>query len=162
MVLICENCHASSSIATIHGAADEKKGCYLCHGGTSKAAGSDIPHTIHANKVDCQKCHQENGQVVVPKCTRCHDVDQLHAFGKIGKLTAQSGLKCEACHSDTTQLSAPQTTPAKVEKTPVSPETTQIGNTAQGEREPTEKTPGFEAISAIGLMMAGYLIRRRG
>jgi hypothetical protein len=159
MVLICENCHAASSIATIHGAADDKKGCYLCHGGTSKAAGSDIPHTIHANKVDCQKCHQENGQVVVPKCTRCHDVDQLHAFSKIGKLTAQTGLKCEACHSDTTQLSAPKTTPAKVENTPVSPETTP-GNTEQGQE--AEKTPGFEAISAIGLMMAGYMIRRRG
>jgi len=159
MVLICENCHAASSIATIHGAADEKKGCYLCHGGTSKAVGSDIPHTIHANKVDCQKCHQENGQVVVPKCIRCHEIDQLHAFGKIGKLTAQSGLKCEACHSDTTQLSTPKTTPAKVENTPVSPETT-TRNSEQGQE--AEKTPGFEAISAIGLMMAGYMIRRRG
>jgi hypothetical protein len=163
MVLICQDCHANSSVATIHGAVDDKKGCYLCHGGTSKAAGSEIPHMIHATKVDCKGCHQENGQVVIPKCTRCHDVDKLHAFSKIGKLTAQSGLNCEACHSDTTKLSAPQTVPTQVEKIPIS--TAQATNQTvnpQGQEEPAEKTPGFEAISAIGLMIAGYMIRRRG
>jgi hypothetical protein len=162
MVLICENCHASSSVATIHGAADDKKGCYLCHGGTSKAVGSEVPHLIHATKVDCQGCHQENGQVVVPKCTRCHDVDKLHAFSKIGKLTAQSGLKCSACHADTTQLSAPQTAPAPVQNTPVSPvQAEKSENTSQGQEGQGPKMPGFEAISAIGLMMAGYMIKRR-
>jgi Class III cytochrome C family len=164
MVLICQDCHANSSVATIHGEVDDKKGCYLCHGGTSKAAGSEIPHVIHATKVDCKGCHQENGQVVVPKCTRCHDVDKLHAFEKIGKLTAQSGLKCAACHADETKLSAPQTAPVQVENTSVSPvqtsnQTTKIENTSQGQ---APKIPGFEAISAIGLMMAGYMIRRWG
>jgi hypothetical protein len=73
-------------------------------------------------------------------------------------LTAQTGLKCEACHSDTAQLSAPpQTTPAKVENTPVSAvQTPAIENTSK-----SQETPGFDAIPAIGLMMAGYLIRRR-
>lgn len=163
MVLICQDCHANSSVATIHGAVDDKKGCYLCHGGTSKAAGSEIPHVIHATKVDCQGCHQENGQVVVPKCTRCHDIDKLHAFSKIGKLTAQSGLNCAACHSEETKMSAPQTAPAQVENTPVSPvQTTKIENTTQGQGEQAPKTPGFESISAIGLLMSGYMIRRRG
>jgi len=162
MVLICQDCHANSSVATIHGAVDDKKGCYLCHGGTSKAPGSEIPHVIHATKVDCKGCHQENGQVVVPKCTRCHDIDKLHAFDKIGKLTAQSGLNCEACHSDTTKLSEPQTTPAKVENTPVAPvQTPAIANTPQSEGAEAAETPGFEVIPAIGLMIAGYLIRRR-
>jgi hypothetical protein len=162
MVLICENCHASSSVATIHGEVEDKAGCYLCHVGTSKATGSEIPHTIHATKVECQGCHQENGQVVVPKCVRCHEIDKLHAFGKIGKLTPQSGLNCEACHGDTTKLSAPQATPAKVEKTPVAPvKTANIGNTSQAEGTQTSGIPGFEAISAIGLMLAGYMIRRR-
>jgi hypothetical protein len=162
MVLICQDCHASSSIATIHGAIDDKKGCYLCHGGTSKAVGSDIPHNIHATKVDCKGCHQENGQVVVPKCTRCHDVDKLHAFGKIGKLTAQSGLNCEACHSDTTKLSATQTTPAKVENTPAaSVQTPEKENISESEKKESAETPGFEVIPAIGLMLTGYLIRRR-
>jgi hypothetical protein len=163
MVLICENCHASSSVATIHGAPDNKTGCYLCHAGTSKATGSEVPHVIHATKVDCKECHQENGQVVTPKCTRCHEIDQLHAFGKIGKLTAQTGLNCEACHSDTTKLSAPKTAPVHVENTPVSPvQTASIENTPQSEGTAEPKTPGFEAIPAIGLMLAGYLIRRRG
>jgi len=135
----------------------------ICHRGTSKAAGSEIPHVIHATKVDCQKCHQENGQVVVPKCTRCHEVDKLHAFDKIGKLTPQSGLKCEACHAEETKLSAPQTTPVQAENTPVSTvQAAKTETTPQRQEEQPAKMPGFDAISAIGLMMAGYMIRRRG
>src|SRR3989304_7050585 len=46
MVLICQDCHGAASVATIHGAVDEKKGCYACHKGTSQANGSDVPHII--------------------------------------------------------------------------------------------------------------------
>jgi hypothetical protein len=37
----------------------------------------------------------------------------------------------------------------------------EIENTPQGKEEQAPKMSGFEAISAIGLMMAGYMIRRR-
>ena len=164
MTLICQNCHATSSVATIHGDLDDKKGCYGCHKGTSKAAGSDIPHVIHATKVDCQGCHQENQQVVVPRCTRCHDIDKLHAFNKIGKLTSQSGLKCSACHADETKLSGAQTAPSKPEITAVSSaETVNVETTPQKpDTAATTQIPGFEVVSAIGLLIAGYMARRRG
>ena len=163
MTLICQDCHSASSVATIHGEADDKKGCYGCHKGTSKANGSEIPHTIHASKVDCKGCHQENGQVVVPKCTRCHDIDKLHAFGKIGKLTSQSGLKCSACHTDETKLSGQQTSPSSPANTVVSPvETAKPGNTPEIPQASPAKIPGFAGISAIGLVIAGYIIRKRG
>ncbi len=162
MVLICQDCHAASSVATIHAPVDEKKGCYECHKGTSKANGSEIPHLIHASKVDCKSCHQENQQVVVPQCTRCHDIDQLHAFNKIGKLTSQTGLKCSACHTDETKLSAPQAAPAQLDKAVVSPAVTvKVENTTQTPKDPAAKLPGFEAISAAGLLIAIYMIRKR-
>lgn len=167
MVLVCQNCHAAPSVATIHGEVDNKNGCYNCHRGTSKANGSEIPHVIHATKVECKGCHQENQQVVVPKCTRCHDIDKLHAFETIGKLTSQTGLTCSACHADTTKLleqqNAPQAAPAQPENTIVQPAgTTNMENAPQDTESAEVKTPGFEAVSAIGLMIAGYVMRRRG
>jgi len=165
MTLICQNCHSASSVATIHGATEDKAGCYGCHKGTSKANGSEIPHAIHASKVDCQKCHQESGQVVVPKCTRCHDIDTLHAFNKIGQLTSQNGLTCSACHTDETKLSAQQAAPPQPANTVASPvETAKSGNTpdnANPQASPA-KSPGFAGIFAIGLVIAGYIIRKRG
>ncbi len=165
MVLICQDCHPASSIATIHGGVDDKQACYECHKGTSKANGSEIPHVIHATKVDCQGCHQENGQVVVPKCTRCHDIDQLHAFEKIGKLTAQTGLKCAACHTEETKLSAQQTAPPQPEKTVSQPQETVIiqnstQNTSQNMEPTTSKAPGFGAGLTAGLLITGIIIRR--
>ncbi len=172
MVLICQDCHAKPSVAAIHGAADDKKGCYECHRGTSKAAGSEIPHVIHAVKVDCKGCHQEDQQLVIPKCTRCHDIDALHAFNKIGKLTSQSGLKCQACHAGEARLSVPQTTvPPQPEETTtpaqtiqtVSPpvETVATTTTTTEEQPEAVKTPGFAAAFSIGMLLTAYLAGRR-
>lgn len=158
MVLICQICHVATSVATIHAPVDEKKGCYECHKGTSKANGSEIPHLIHATKVDCKGCHQENNQVVVPRCTRCHDIDKLHAFDKIGKLTSQTGLTCSACHADETKLSASQQTqkaPQQQKTANASPSKTakiQANATTQGA---VEKIPGFGVILVgMGIMLA--------
>ena len=96
MILVCQNCHPSTSVATIHGAVDYKQGCYNCHRGAAKINGSEVPHLIHENKATCKDCHEDNGKVVVPKCTKCHKIDELHSFNKIGKLT--SGLECQVCH----------------------------------------------------------------
>ncbi len=155
IILICQNCHPSSSVATIHGAVDNKTGCYNCHKGTSNAAGAEVAHVIHATKVDCKGCHEEKGKVVVPQCTRCHEIDTLHAFNKIGKLTATSGLKCAACHADETKLSTTTATPVQ---------TTVVQTAAPlktAEPESTKKTPGFSGSLAIGILLAGYIVVRR-
>jgi hypothetical protein len=98
MILICQNCHPSTSVATIHGEIDSKQGCYNCHKGTSGMNGSDVPHNIHVNKATCQDCHQDNGKVVVPQCQKCHKINELHAFDKIG--TKTSNLRCQTCHPE--------------------------------------------------------------
>ena len=154
-VLICQNCHPQTSIATIHAPASEKKGCYQCHKGTSNAEGSEIPHLIHATKVDCKKCHQENGKVVVPQCTRCHDIDQIHAFTKIGKLTSQTGLRCEVCHPGEARVSSNQATPPQ--------STVQAGQTTAEPVKPetSEKAPGFGVIVAAGIMLIGYRFAKK-
>lgn len=154
MILVCQNCHPAPSVATIHGAVDDKTGCYNCHRGTSKATGAEIPHVIHATKVDCKGCHEEKGKVVVPQCIRCHEIDKLHAYNKIGKLTSQSGLKCAVCHVDETKISGAKATPVQ---TPV--QTATPVETIKPES--TEKTPGFTAALAIGILLLGYMMLRR-
>lgn len=154
MILVCQNCHPASSTATIHGAVDDKTGCYNCHRGTSKAVGSDVAHVIHSAKVDCKRCHEEQGKVVVPQCIRCHDIDKLHDFNKIGKLTPQNGLKCEVCHPDETKLAAPKPTPVETQVETATPvEAARMG--------PAEKTPGFSALMVIGILSAIYMAVRR-
>lgn len=156
MILICQNCHPASSVATIHGAVDDKTVCYNCHKGTSKAVGPEVAHVIHATKVDCKGCHEEKGKVVVPQCLRCHEIDKLHAFNKIGKLTSASGLKCAVCHADETKLSGKKAAPvqtAVMTATAALNDTTRLGS--------TERTPGFTAVLAVGILFAGYLMLRR-
>ncbi len=154
MILVCQNCHPASSAATIHGAVDNKTGCYNCHRGTSKASGSEVAHVIHSTKVDCKKCHEENGKVVVPQCIRCHEIDNLHAFSKIGKLTSATGLKCAACHADATKLSGTKEAPVQTAVMTSAPVETAA-------MESTEKIPGFTALLAFGILFAGYLTVRR-
>ncbi|MCX9011388.1 MAG: hypothetical protein OIN66_09730 [Candidatus Methanoperedens sp.] len=162
-VLICQNCHPATSIATIHGAVNEKKGCYECHRGTSKAQGNEIPHIIHATKVDCKGCHEENGKVVVPQCTRCHDIDKLHAFNKIGKLTSQSGLQCQVCHPGESKLSAQPTGQPESKDTSKQQAPVETVTAASTQNPEGMKVPGFRAILAIGVLTIGYLlVRRRG
>ncbi len=159
MILICQDCHPASSVATIHGAVDNKTGCYNCHRGTSKAVGAEVAHVIHSTKVDCKGCHEDKGKVVVPQCTRCHEIDSLHAFNKIGKLTSASGLNCAVCHADETKLSGTAPTPV----------TTAVQTAAQTTATPvetvskasTEKIPGFTAVLSAWVMFAGYMMVRR-
>jgi len=157
MILICQTCHPASSIATIHGAVDNKTGCYNCHKGTSEAVGAEVAHVIHSTKVDCKGCHEDKGKVVVPQCTRCHEIDNLHAFSKIGKLTSTSGLKCAVCHADETKLSGTKATPVQTQAQAVitaTPAET-VGMVS------TTKIPGFTAALAIGILFAGYMMVRR-
>lgn len=159
MILICQDCHPASSVATIHGAVDNKTGCYNCHKGTSKAVGAEVAHVIHATKVECKGCHEENGKVVVPQCTGCHQIDELHAFDKIGKLTSASGLNCAVCHMEETMVTGTKATPVQTQvQTPVQTTVTPVETVSP---ETTEKIPGFTAVLAIGIMFIGYMIVRR-
>ncbi|HEY9245383.1 MAG TPA: hypothetical protein VIO11_00905, partial [Candidatus Methanoperedens sp.] len=159
MVLICQDCHSGASVATIHGPAENKTACYECHKGTSNIQGSEVAHVIHASKVECKQCHEQDGKVVVPQCIRCHKIDDLHAFNKIGKLTSQSGLNCAVCHPGETRASGP--TPAQTQQAG----TTQVGETPFSQtpvETGTPKLPGFGILMAAGLLFAVYIVRKRG
>lgn len=157
MTLVCQNCHGATSIATIHGDAESKQGCYNCHKGASKLNGSDIPHTIHVNKATCQDCHQDNGKVVVPQCQKCHKIDDIHAFNKIG--TKTSNLECQICHQDVRSTDAKATKETDVQEAKTSqapygenatspdmiPGDTEKAQDPQG----TPSIPGFDAATAI-------------
>lgn len=174
MVLVCENCHPATSVATIHGNETNKQGCYECHKGTSQLNGSEIPHQIHKDKASCKECHEENSRVIVPQCIRCHKIDELHAFNKIGKLTAQSGLSCPICHADIskaagaetpTNTDAPVKTDTNTNLTETNTNLTEIKETdiapeSQGKEEEKEpvKTPGFEILPGIAIL---YIVARK-
>ena len=172
MTIICQDCHPATSMATIHGNVDSKQGCYNCHRGASKINGSEIPHTIHQDKASCKYCHEENGKVVVPQCTKCHKIDELHAFNKIGKLTAQSGLRCSICHADivkstkdigiatagtnVTEKIEVNTNVTKVEET-----VKEIQKTPESQKEEAKgplKVPGFDIIPGIAIL---YIVARK-
>lgn len=172
MILVCQNCHPAVSVATIHGSETDKQGCYNCHRGASQLNGSEIPHQVHKDKVSCKECHEENGKVVVPQCIRCHKIDDLHAFNKIGKLTAQSGLECSICHADISKTAGTSKTsgtgvPTKTvipTKTETDTNFTEIKDTEtvsdqekDEEKEPL-KIPGFEIIPGILVL---YIMARR-
>lgn len=157
MILVCQNCHPQTSVATIHGEINEKKGCYDCHKGRSDLNGSEVPHIIHQTKASCKDCHEDNGKVVVPQCTKCHNIDELHAFGKIGKLT--SGLNCQVCHpGETKPVEITKTAKEVTENKTIadSKETNIIPKSQQKEEEPA-KVPGFGIISGIVIL---YIIRK--
>lgn len=165
MILVCQNCHSATSVATIHGNETDKQGCYNCHKGASQLNGSEVPHQIHKDKVSCKECHEENGRVVVPQCIICHKIDELHAFNKIGKLTTQSGLSCSTCHTDISNAAGTRT-PTKT-NTPVKTETnaniTEIKETetipvGKEEEKGPLKVPGFEIVPGIFIL---YIVARK-
>lgn len=167
MVLICQNCHPASSIATIHGNEEEKQQCYNCHKGASKINGSEIPHNIHQTKESCKGCHEENGRVVIPQCTRCHKIDELHAFNKIGKLTTKSGLTCSVCHADISKPANVETTKTDTNITKKIDMSVNITKTKITETvtEPSKKEdkglmkiPGFGMISGVVIL---YMVTRK-
>lgn len=157
MVLICQNCHPKTSVATIHGDINERQGCYNCHKGASQLNGSEIPHQIHKEKESCKNCHEESGKVVVPQCTKCHDIDKLHAFNKIGKLT--SGLTCQVCHpgeSKPVEAKKVEDTVKQVQ-TVVEDKKTEISKEKETQKE-EKSIPGFGIASGI---VALYIIMRK-
>jgi hypothetical protein len=100
--------------------------------------------------------------VVVPKCTRCHDIDKLHAFNKIGKLTSQSGLQCPACHPGESNPAGVQAAP-KIQETKSQPEITETAKieTTLQPQAGALKVPGFAGVLAIAILATAYLTMRR-
>jgi len=110
--------------------------------------------------------------VVVPKCTKCHKIDELHAFGKIGKLT--SNLECNVCHPgevkttnvDTAAKGATKEVakepPKDVNNTDTMVETIPITKEeGKGPLAIPTKVPGFGIISGVVVLyMAVRKIRR--
>lgn len=165
MILVCQNCHPSTSVATIHGDIDSKQGCYNCHKGTSELNGSDVPHTIHVDKTGCQDCHQDNGKIVIPRCDKCHKINELHAFDKIG--TRITDQRCQICHPDITKT--PQEANVQgvmtngaipggdVTNADIIPENTATSGETQG----LPKVPGFDIISGIVVLYAVMIKSRK-
>lgn len=169
MILVCQNCHPATSVATIHGNVSYKKGCYNCHKGASDINNTEVPHVIHGNRVSCKDCHEDNGKVVVPQCEKCHKIDELHAFDKIGKLT--SGLTCQVCHPGETGTDEKTTIATKIEDTKennkevtkennkgVIPEIIPTSQEGKGEEKDPESIPGFGIISGVIIL---YLVIRK-
>ena len=167
MTVVCQVCHTEGNVAGIHGELAEKQACYNCHKGTSDAEGRDVPHIIHQTKVECKNCHQSSTrQLIIPECTKCHKVEELHAFGKIGKLNKQTGLQCEVCHKKETNPSSTKTatpTPTEIqtpEPTAVVPEETVVESAPQTEETEAEELPGFPVVMAVALLVTAYFVRR--
>lgn len=166
MVLVCQNCHPSTSVATTHGDVNNKQGCYNCHKGASKLNGSEIPHSIHQTKATCKECHEDNGKIVTPQCPKCHKIDELHAFNKIGKLTTQTGLRCPICHADIAKSAEGAKENVSISVTEKIGTTTNIEKTQtipESQKGPQEKAeekgvPGFDIIPGIAIL---YIVAKK-
>lgn len=161
MTLVCQNCHPQSSVASIHGEEEDKEGCYNCHKGTSDTAGSQVVHTIHGNRVQCQDCHGADQQIFVPRCTQCHKIDELHGFDKIARLTARSGLQCSVCHPEISGSPEPEAVEVKGPETLSHAGETQETMNVENEDIPEEETPGFQIWITLGILITGYIVRKR-
>lgn len=165
MTLVCQNCHPSTSVATIHGDIESKQGCYNCHRGASKLNGSEVPHTIHVDKATCQDCHQGGGKVVLPQCQKCHKIDELHAFDKIG--TKTTNLDCNICHPTVkTPREVKSTQPAQTDVAPIGEDiinmsTTPITTENVEETQDSSKAPAVPGFGIISGIVALCLVVRR-
>ena len=162
MDIICQACHVSDNVASIHGNESNQQACYNCHRpGDSDASASQIPHNIHIPDVTCVACHMEDESIIVPECSRCHQVDDLHTFGAVGTKSKEE-MKCSACHPNSYfGGSEPADTPATTTtKTTSATEVSDEPAPAESE-EGASSLPGFGMVSAIGAIAALYFVSRR-
>ncbi|MBN1134403.1 MAG: hypothetical protein JXA38_05750 [Methanosarcinaceae archaeon] len=157
MDIVCQACHMQSNVAAVHGNESYTEGCYKCHRPGQEAFGSQVPHNIHGMDVACVACHMDQDRIIIPECTMCHDVADLHPYATVG-LKSTDDLQCSACHPDSYFTGeAPEETTEVPEETTEAPEET----TEAAEEEAETGTPGFGAISAIGAIAALYFVSRR-
>ena len=158
MDIVCQACHVSGSVASIHGNESNKQACYNCHRpGEGEVSATQIPHNIHIPDVTCTACHMEDERIIVPECIRCHQVDDLHSFDVVG-VKSKDDMKCNVCHPNS--YFGGSDVPAEVvENSPAEEVTTEESTEVESEEGPA--LPGFGIISAIGAISALYFVSRR-
>lgn len=158
MDIVCQACHMQSNVAAVHGNESFTEGCYKCHRPGQEAFGSQVPHNIHGMDVPCAACHMDQDRIIIPECSMCHDVADLHPYATVG-LKSSEDLQCGACHPDSYfNGGAPaETTEAPTEE--------HSAETSMEEEHSTEEadngTPGFGVLSALGAIAALYFVSRR-
>lgn len=164
MDIVCQACHVSDNVAYIHGNESNKQSCYNCHRpGEGDVSATQIPHNIHIPVVTCVACHMEDESIIVPECAKCHQIDNIHAFGVVGTKSKEN-LKCNVCHPNSYFGSSGES--AAVETAPANEATTEepvtSGEPAAIESEDEGPAlPGFGFVSAIGAIAALYFVSRR-
>ena len=163
MDIVCQACHVSDNVASVHGNESNEQACYNCHRpGDSDVSASQVPHNIHIPDVTCIACHMEDESIIVPECARCHQIDDLHTFGTVGTKSSDA-MKCSACHPNSYfGGSEPADTPATTttETTTSAPEVSDEPAPAESEGD-ASSVPGFGMVSAIGAIAALYFVSRR-
>ena len=181
MTLVCENCHEADNIAYVHGEEGEITSCYNCHRARAPdKSDAQVPHIIHLPKVDCMRCHWDTNtdSIVLPQCSRCHNIQKIHAYEKIGK-ELKGDVVCDVCHPDiaikqkmgiTTKKSTAveeetsenikETTSLVVETAPPI-EIEEHATEAEDEKEESAaEAPGFGALTGILAVSLVFVIRR--
>ncbi|TFH40705.1 MAG: hypothetical protein E4G94_09165 [ANME-2 cluster archaeon] len=157
MTIVCENCHQADSIATIHGSNDDPQTCYRCHReGVDKNQSVKIPHIIHVPKVDCMTCHWDLNEdnIIVPKCSKCHEIDRIHAISTVGKGMRES-IDCSICHP----LLAIQQSMGELTEIPG-----KLNKAQEDSAEAPTSTPpipGFGLLTSITALCVIYMLRVR-
>ncbi|HJH32353.1 MAG TPA: hypothetical protein C5S50_09325 [Methanosarcinaceae archaeon] len=169
MDIVCQACHASDSVASVHGNESNIQACYDCHRpGEDDVSATQVPHNIHIPAVSCVACHMDNEIVIVPECIRCHQISDLHTFDAVGT-KSKDDMKCSACHpksyftsGETVATEVPDTT-SEVEEPVVYDSEAEEPELYDSEEEEDESssTPGFGFVSAIGAIAALYFVSRR-
>jgi len=184
MTILCEACHTEKDLVHLHGEENNTSICYMCHRPEGNKEERDldadiIPHLIHLpDLASCEECHMPEGNVLLPKCSNCHDLTGLHLTTVVPG--TQRELHCSVCHPETSATVTAATTETAitaVRKTPDASETTDavvaagtVGTAAEaaaeteapqeGGDETEKKTPGYEAtLLAIAGVLA-YIVRR--
>ena len=179
MVLVCENCHYADNVAYVHGEEGDISSCYKCHRARApNKTDAQVPHIIHVPKVDCMRCHWDASEdaIVVPQCSRCHNIQNIHAFDKIGK-GMQGEVACGVCHpelivqesmgviteksvevEEDTSGTIKETTSTVVETAP--PIEIEEHDAELPEEESSAETPGFGALAGILAASLVFILRR--
>ena len=179
MTLVCENCHGADNVAYVHGNESDLSGCYRCHGAAGEdEVGTQIPHRIHTPKVDCTRCHvntntKADSLIVVPECTKCHNIQKIHAFENLGK-EMNADVNCGMCHldmaSEQSGIIAEESTDSEEEAHTIKETTSPVVETAppieveerdtESPEEESSEIPGFGVLAGILAASLVFILRR--
>ena len=125
-------------------------------------------------------CHWDanTDSIVLPQCSRCHSIQKIHAYEKIGK-ELKGDVVCDVCHPDlaikqkmgmsTEKLTAveeetsdgiKETTSSAVETTPPIEIEDHAAESEDEKEESAAEAPGFGALAGILAVSLVFAIRR--